>query len=103
MPERKLILSERAAMLSELIKLLKPGDEVEGVVTRTTDYGAFVSLVGSDGRMHGAEARSQPAVIDAADRCCRLKSDNLRAIIYLAVLYCAVQAWYRYFQTVVDL
>ena len=54
-PERKLILSERAAMLSELIKLLKPGDEVEGVVTRTTDYGAFVSLVGSDGRMHGAE------------------------------------------------
>ena len=57
MPERRVILSERAAMLSELIQLLKPGDEVEGVVTRTTDYGAFVSLVGSDGRMHGAEVR----------------------------------------------
>ena len=70
MPERKLILSERAAMLSELIKLLKPGDEVEGVVTRTTDYGAFVSLVGSDGRMHGAEARSQPLSSDTVAQLC---------------------------------
>ena len=64
MPERKLILSERAAMLSELIKLLKPGDEVEGVVTRTTDFGAFGRLLGLDGRMHGAEVgalhRQQP-------------------------------------------
>ena len=63
MPERRVILSERAAMLSELIQLLKPGDEVEGVVTRTTDYGAFVSLVGSDGRMHGAEVRGPAWVL----------------------------------------
>ena len=70
MPERKLILSERAAMLSELIKLLKPGDEVEGVVTRTTDYGAFVSLVGSDGRMHGAEASALLPLSDMFDQLC---------------------------------
>ena len=57
-PERKLILSERAAMLGELLQALRPGDVVEGVVTRLTDFGAFVSLAGSDGRMHGTEVRS---------------------------------------------
>ena len=60
-PERKLILSERAAMLGDLLASLSPGDVVEGVVTRLTDFGAFVSLVGADGKMHGTEVRRRDA------------------------------------------
>ena len=56
-PERKIILSERAAMLGDLLEALSAGDVVEGVVTRLTDFGAFVSLLGTDGKMHGTEVR----------------------------------------------
>lgn len=54
-PEKKIILSERAAMLGDLLAALTAGDVVEGVVTRLTDFGAFVSLIGADGKMHGTE------------------------------------------------
>jgi hypothetical protein len=54
-PEGKLVLSERAAMTSQLAKQLKPGDIVDGIVTRLRDFGAFVSLRSPDGCMHGVE------------------------------------------------
>lgn len=54
-PEGKLILSERAAMTSQLAKQLKPGDIVDGIVTRLRDFGAFVALRSPDGSMHGVE------------------------------------------------
>eukprot|EP00884_Botryococcus_braunii_P011796 jgi/Botrbrau1/20617/Bobra.113_1s0043.1 len=54
-PEGKLVLSERAAMTSQLANQLKPGDIVDGIVTRLRDFGAFVSLRSPDGRMHGIE------------------------------------------------
>jgi predicted RNA-binding protein with RPS1 domain len=53
---RKLILSERAACLGELAAAVAEGQVLAGVVTRLTDYGAFVSLQSPvDGGLHGAE------------------------------------------------
>ena len=53
---RRLILSERAASLGELAGAVAEGQVLTGVVTRLTDYGAFVSLQSpEDGGLHGAE------------------------------------------------
>ncbi|KAK9903262.1 hypothetical protein WJX75_001096 [Coccomyxa subellipsoidea] len=53
-PSRQLVLSEQATMVEQLAASLQTGDVVEGIVTRTTDYGAFVSLRSPDGNLHGA-------------------------------------------------
>ena len=50
---RRAILEEsRAEQRAELVKNLKEGDVVEGVVKNITDYGAFVDLGGIDGLLH---------------------------------------------------
>ncbi len=41
---RELILSERLVAAATALSQLKPGDEVEGVVTGVEDYGAFVQV-----------------------------------------------------------
>ncbi len=51
------MLSERAAYLADLSKTLKKGDVVDGVVRKLTDFGAFVSIKGADGEMHGTDVR----------------------------------------------
>jgi ribosomal protein S1 len=45
-------------MVEQLAASLQTGDVVEGIVTRTTDFGAFVSLRSPDGNLHGAVVRS---------------------------------------------
>lgn len=57
-PSRQLILSEQATMVEQLAASLQTGDVVEGIVTRTTDFGAFVSLRSPDGSLHGAVVSS---------------------------------------------
>lgn len=54
-PERLLVLSERAAYMADLSKTLKQGDVVDGIVRNLTDYGAFVSIRASDGSLHGTD------------------------------------------------
>jgi ribosomal protein S1 len=56
-PERLLVLSERAAYMADLSKTLKRGDVVEGTVQKLTDYGAFVSITAADGNQHGTDVR----------------------------------------------
>lgn len=75
-PEKKIILSERAAMLGDLLAALTAGDVVEGVVTRLTDFGAFVSLIGADGKMHGTEVGCS---LSHSFLTCHLNSWALRA------------------------
>lgn len=55
MPERLLVLSERAAYMADLSRMLKHGDVVEGTVRKLTDYGAFVSIRAADGSQHGTD------------------------------------------------
>ncbi|GAB4814294.1 hypothetical protein N2152v2_001340 [Parachlorella kessleri] len=43
-PERRLVCSERAAMLDELAGRVKPGDVLEGRVTAIRDFGAFLEV-----------------------------------------------------------
>ena len=58
-PQSTMVLSERAALTSELLSSrgLKPGAVVDGVVRTLKDFGAFVALRSADGHMHGAEVR----------------------------------------------
>ena len=50
---RRVVLEEtRAEARSELIKDLKEGSELDGVVKNITDYGAFIDLGGVDGLLH---------------------------------------------------
>ncbi len=56
-PGRQLILSERAAYMSDFVQTLKKGDVVEGVISKLADFGAFVSMKGADGALHGSEVR----------------------------------------------
>ena len=50
---RRVVLEEtRAEARSELIKDLKEGSVLEGVVKNITDYGAFIDLGGVDGLLH---------------------------------------------------
>lgn len=58
-PRKQLVLSEQATMVEQLAASLQTGDVVEGVVIRTTDFGAFVSLRSPDGNLHGAQVRAQ--------------------------------------------
>lgn len=60
--KNKLILSRRAvleeeqeARAEELMHDLEPGEVVEGVVQRLTDFGAFVDVGGADGLVHISE------------------------------------------------
>lgn len=55
-PERLLVLSERAANMADLLRTVKRGDVVEGTVQKLTDYGAFVSITAADGTQHGTDA-----------------------------------------------
>lgn len=57
MPERLLVLSERAANMADLLRTVKRGDVVEGTVQKLTDYGAFVSITAADGTQHGTDVR----------------------------------------------
>ena len=57
MPERLLVLSERAANMADLLRTVKRGDVVEGTVQKLTDYGAFVSINAADGTQHGTDVR----------------------------------------------
>jgi len=59
---RKVVLSNREAederreeIRSELFLKVQPGDILEGMVRRLTDYGAFVDLGGLDGLLHISE------------------------------------------------
>lgn len=60
-PERgRLVLSERAAQAApgrrwELLRCLKPGEKVVGVVSNLTAFGAFVDLGGVEGLIHVSE------------------------------------------------
>ena len=56
-PERLLVLSERAAYMADLSRTLKRGDVVQGTVQKLTDYGAFVSITAADGNQHGTDVR----------------------------------------------
>ncbi len=50
---RRAVLEENLAeRRAELLKTLKEGDVIEGVVKNVTDYGAFVDLGGIDGLLH---------------------------------------------------
>ncbi|MFB5189421.1 30S ribosomal protein S1 [Alicyclobacillus fastidiosus] len=60
--KNKLILSRRAVLEEEqenlahdLMNKLEPGQVVEGVVQRLTDFGAFVDVGGADGLVHISE------------------------------------------------
>jgi small subunit ribosomal protein S1 len=60
-PEKeRVVFSERAALAGEgqrlyLLKNLKKGDVVTGVVTNVTDFGGFVDLGGLEGLIHVSE------------------------------------------------
>jgi small subunit ribosomal protein S1 len=49
---RALIEKEREKVRSEMIKDIKVGDVLEGVVKNITDYGVFIDLGGIDGLLH---------------------------------------------------
>ncbi|MEM7628847.1 MAG: S1 RNA-binding domain-containing protein [Planctomycetota bacterium] len=49
---RELLAQERAKAAEGLKEALKEGDEIEGVVRRIADFGAFVDLGGIDGLIH---------------------------------------------------
>ncbi len=56
--DNKLIFSEKEAVKGDMqVRLgsLKPGDEVEGVVTGVIDFGAFVNVDGIEGLIHISE------------------------------------------------
>jgi small subunit ribosomal protein S1 len=53
---RALIERERKAATEEFLAKVKPGEEVDGVVVRLTDFGAFVELLpGLEGMIHVSE------------------------------------------------
>ena len=60
-PERgRLVLSERAAQAApgrrlELLRCLRPGEKVVGIVSNLTAFGAFVDLGGVEGLIHVSE------------------------------------------------
>lgn len=54
-PERRVVLSERAASLAKMVQRLVVGSVVEGVVSYVSDFGAFVMLKDPDGELNGAE------------------------------------------------
>ena len=56
-PKRQILMSEQAVIMHQLATSLKEGDVVSGVVKNTTNFGAFVSLKSSDGKLHGAVVR----------------------------------------------
>ncbi|MFV0557038.1 MAG: 30S ribosomal protein S1 [Enterococcus sp.] len=71
--ENRLILShkavvekERAAKKEQVLATIHEGDEVEGVVARLTNFGAFVDLGGIDGLVHVSEI-SHSHVAKASD------------------------------------
>jgi small subunit ribosomal protein S1 len=58
--KERIVLSERAALAREgqrkhLLKCLKVGDIVNGIVTNVTSFGAFVDLGGIEGLVHVSE------------------------------------------------
>ncbi len=56
--DNKLIFSEKEAVKGDMqarLGSLKPGDEVEGVVTGVIDFGAFVNVEGIEGLIHISE------------------------------------------------
>lgn len=56
--DNKLIFSEKEAVKGDMqnrLGSLKPGDEVEGVVTGVIDFGAFVNVDGIEGLIHISE------------------------------------------------
>jgi len=83
-PEKeRIVFSERAALAGEgcrreLLKSLKNGDVVEGVVTNVTDFGAFVDLGGLEGLIHVSEL-SWGRVQDPADFL--NVNDNVKALV----------------------
>lgn len=48
--ERRLIVSEKQAVLVESVQQIKEGDVYEGKVNSVTEYGAFVDLKFPDGQ-----------------------------------------------------
>jgi small subunit ribosomal protein S1 len=56
--DNKLIFSEKEAVKGDMqsrLESLKPGDDVEGVVTGVIDFGAFVNVDGIEGLIHISE------------------------------------------------
>ncbi len=56
--DNKLIFSEKEAVKGDMqarLENLKPGDDVEGVVTGVIDFGAFVNVDGIEGLIHISE------------------------------------------------
>ncbi|MFB6350353.1 MAG: S1 RNA-binding domain-containing protein [Bradymonadaceae bacterium] len=51
----ELLQEERAEKAKETLESLEEGQVVEGIVTRTTDFGAFVDLGGVEGLIHVSE------------------------------------------------
>lgn len=79
MPEGKLVLSEKATVMFELMSALELGGEYNGIVARLTDYGAFVTLQDEDGKPNGTEVGRRQAcqrhfrrdiVLPQPTRCC---------------------------------
>jgi small subunit ribosomal protein S1 len=56
---RALLRREEEAAAHRLLESLKPGDELEGTVTRLEAFGAFVNLGGVDGLVHVSEIRHE--------------------------------------------
>ncbi|MFB6262982.1 MAG: S1 RNA-binding domain-containing protein, partial [Bradymonadaceae bacterium] len=51
----ELLREERAEQKRQTLSEIEEGDQVEGVVTRTTNFGAFVDLGGVEGLIHESE------------------------------------------------
>ena len=49
------VLSEKAATAKAQLADIEPGSVRQGIVKKLTEYGAFVGLLGSDGKPHGVE------------------------------------------------
>ena len=54
-PNKDLVLSERAALMAEASARITVGAVMEGVVSSVEDFGAFVTLRDHDGQFHGVE------------------------------------------------
>lgn len=58
-PEKRLIVSEKAVLLEELANIVAVGDVIEGVIGNITDFGAFVEVLSREPPPPRAAPRSR--------------------------------------------
>ncbi|CAG9460206.1 unnamed protein product [Pedinophyceae sp. YPF-701] len=54
-PNKDIVLSERASLMQKAVAGIEVGAVMDGVVSGLVDFGAFVALRDKDGRFHGVE------------------------------------------------